>query len=47
MTAIRLASDDAIGEATAWFTERAMPWRWLVHPSSGPAELGERLLAAG
>ena len=47
VTAIRLASDDAIGEATAWFTERAMPWRWLVHPSSGPADLGERLLAAG
>ena len=47
VTAIRLAGDDAITEATGWFTERAMPWRWLLHPSSTPADLGERLLAAG
>jgi len=47
VTAIRLAGDDAITEATGWFTERAMPWRWLLHASSMPRDLGERLLAAG
>jgi GNAT superfamily N-acetyltransferase len=47
VTAIRLTTDDAIPDATAWFAERAMPWRWLVHPSSQPVDLGERLLAAG
>jgi len=47
-TAIRLGSDDAaITDATAWFTSRGMPWRWLVHPSSSPVDIAERLLAAG
>jgi GNAT superfamily N-acetyltransferase len=47
VTDIRLTSDAPIDEATSWFTERAMPWRWLLHPSSQPVDLGERLLGAG
>jgi ribosomal protein S18 acetylase RimI-like enzyme len=47
VTLIRLARPAPVGDATAWFTERGMPWRWLVHESSRPADLGERLMAAG
>jgi GNAT superfamily N-acetyltransferase len=49
VTAIRLGRDAeaAIVDATGWFSERGMPWRWLLHASSKPADLGERLLAAG
>lgn len=48
VTAIRLgAAGDAIPEASAWFAARGMPWRWLLHPSSRPGDLGERLVASG
>jgi len=47
VTAIRLRGSEAIAEATAWFVDRAMPWRWLVHDSSVPRDLGVRLVASG
>jgi ribosomal protein S18 acetylase RimI-like enzyme len=47
VTAIRLAGDAAIADAGVWFAERAMPWRWLLHDSSRPSDLADRLAAAG
>src|SRR5262245_33244206 len=47
VTRIRLAGSAPVAEATAWFVERAMPWRWLLHESSEPADLGDQLVAAG
>ena len=40
-------ADARIAEVGAWFDARGHPWRWLVGPSSGPDDLGERLARAG
>lgn len=39
-------ADEAIAEATAFFAEAGVLFRWFVGPSSG-ADLGARLVAAG
>ncbi len=36
-----------IAEAVAWLNARTDRWRWLVGPSSRPADLGDRLIEAG
>jgi ribosomal protein S18 acetylase RimI-like enzyme len=38
---------ERIAEAVAVCEAAAVPWRWLVGPSSRPLDLGERLAAAG
>jgi ribosomal protein S18 acetylase RimI-like enzyme len=40
-------ADDRIAEVGAWFEARGVPWRWVVGPTSGPADLGDRLARAG
>jgi GNAT superfamily N-acetyltransferase len=40
-------AQDRIAEISNWLAERTGRWRWLVGPSSGPADLTERLLASG
>jgi GNAT superfamily N-acetyltransferase len=40
-------ADKCIADVLAWFGERSVPWRWIVGPLSAPADLGERLVAAG
>jgi ribosomal protein S18 acetylase RimI-like enzyme len=45
-----LAANDAekrIAETLGWFRERSVPWRWIVGPLTSPADLGQRLVAAG
>jgi ribosomal protein S18 acetylase RimI-like enzyme len=44
---IRLGEPGRIAEVAEFFIERTMPWRWLVGPTSLPADLGRRLEAAG
>ena len=36
-----------IDDAVSWLAARTDRWRWLVGPTSGPPDLGERLVAAG
>lgn len=36
-----------IDDAIAWLTTRSDRWWWLVGPSSGPPDLGDRLVEAG
>ena len=40
-------ADERIADVGQWFAARGVPWRWLVGPTSRPADLGERLLGAG
>lgn len=40
-------ADERIADVGRWFGERGLPWRWLVGPTSGPVDLGERLQRAG
>ena len=45
-----LAPADAAGridEAVAWLAARSDRWRWLVGPTSRPADLEQRLVASG
>ena len=44
---IRIADPERIAEVNAFFTERGMPWRWLLGATSQPADLDRRLNAAG
>jgi GNAT superfamily N-acetyltransferase len=50
-TVLRFASqgdvDAHIDRIFAHYRERGVPFMWVVHPSSRPADLGERLLARG
>jgi len=41
------SADERIAEVGRWFGARGLPWRWLVGPTSRPADLGDRLRAAG
>jgi ribosomal protein S18 acetylase RimI-like enzyme len=40
-------ADGTIRDATRWFVERGSPWRWLLGATAEPADLHDRLLAAG
>jgi ribosomal protein S18 acetylase RimI-like enzyme len=40
-------ADERIADVRDWFVARGVPWRWLVGPTSRPADLGERLIRAG
>jgi ribosomal protein S18 acetylase RimI-like enzyme len=40
-------ADERISSIVAHYREREVPFLWIVHPTASPADLGERLQAAG
>lgn len=40
-------ADDAIAEVVGWFEPDPRPWEWKAYGHDRPADLGNRLLAAG